>query len=78
MILTKKYEKLWLENFFFKILYMEIGFNHNNFQDTTTQDVNNDKNNVYIYVHILQENLKKSDTFVYICRAIYKEIYFFM
>lgn len=57
---------------------MEIGFNHNNFQDTTTQDVNNDKNNVYIYVHILQENLKKPDTFVYIYRAIYKQIYFFM
>lgn len=54
MILTKKYEKLWLENFFFKTLYMEIGFNHNNFQDTTTQDVNNDNIKImctYMYIY---------------------------
>lgn len=33
---------------------MEIGFNHNNFQDTTTQDVNNDNIKImctYMYIY---------------------------
>lgn len=76
MILIKKYRKLWLGNFFFLNIILQIDSIIAIFRILYTRCkqwliINIKIMYTYIYIHMLQGNFKKFDIFVYIQNVNY-------